>query len=264
MPPKHQGRSQARPTPARRKVAITKRDVALMELLVERRAETLDELAGRFFAQRTRKRALNRLGQLTTAGYLQRTHVVLPGDEATHNVYTLGPRGKTALALRSAAAVEMFAGRRFNPTLRAPSLPHQIVTNRVADRLGVRMTHEHLLCGVSARGGSRPDGVYAADRQDRPRPHVWVEVDLGHYSRRRIHDKVLAAMEADDVRGIILVCMTERRAEQVYDWLDRYPFYDASITIEVLAFDEVSLERLDPSLRPVAGPNGDLPSEFAS
>jgi hypothetical protein len=105
---------------SRRRVSITQRDVALMELLVERRAETLDELAARFFAAQSRKRARNRLGQLASAGYLQRTKVEVPSVDKPQNVYTLGPNGKRALELRSPAAVELFGDRRFNPTRARP------------------------------------------------------------------------------------------------------------------------------------------------
>jgi hypothetical protein len=166
-------------TSNRRHVSITRRDVAIMELLVERRAETLDELAGRFVAAGSRKRALNRLGQLSTAGYLQRTKLPVPGFEDPQNVYTLGPKGKRALELRSPAAVELFKDRRFNPTLRTASLPHQIVTNRVGDLLGVRLTPEHLLGKRNDTSAVRPDGVYLAGDEDSRRREVWVEVDLG-------------------------------------------------------------------------------------
>ena len=148
-----------RATSKPRKVSITGRDVAIMELLVERRAETLDELAGRFFAEQSRKRALNRLGQLASAGYLQRTKVDVPSYDEPQNVYTLGPKGERALELRSPTAVELFADRRFNATLRTASLPHQIMSNHVADWLGIRMTHEHLLSRRREGAAVRPDGV---------------------------------------------------------------------------------------------------------
>jgi hypothetical protein len=201
-------------------VSIMQRDVALMELLVERRAETLDEVAARFFPAQSRKRARNRLGQLTGAGYLQRTKVMVPSFGEPQNVYTLGPKGNRALELRSPAAVELFGDRRFNPTLRTASLPHQIVTNRVADRLGVRMTPEHLLARARDAVVVRPDGVYRAGERPDIRPDVWVEVDLGHYSRRRLHAKAEAAMQQDEtVRGMVFVCATAERARQIERWL---------------------------------------------
>ncbi len=72
-----------------RKVSIQQRDVRIMELLVERRAETLDALHDELFAGRARKRALNRLGELCSAGYLIRTVVDVPTEPTPQNVYTL-------------------------------------------------------------------------------------------------------------------------------------------------------------------------------
>jgi hypothetical protein len=243
-------------------VSITRRDVAIMELLVERRAETLDELATRFFAERSRKRAQNRLGTLAGAGYLQCTKLAVPSLAEPQNIYTLGPKGKRALELRSSAALELFRDRRFNPSLRTASLPHQIVTNRVADVLGMRMTPEHLLEDRRDRESRavRPDGVYLAGRPDDWQRQVWVEVDLGHYSRKRIEDKVRAAIANHDVRGMLLVCATQRRADQVHGWLDDdHRLRHSSVHVAVLSLDELSLEALEPQLRPAGDTNPDLP-----
>jgi hypothetical protein len=70
----------------RRRVALQRRDLAILELLVVRRAETLDELHRRYFDGLSRKRVLNRLGELTTAGYLHRESVDLLDSPAPQSV----------------------------------------------------------------------------------------------------------------------------------------------------------------------------------
>src|SRR5438105_15495066 len=148
-----------------RKVALLARDVELLGLLVERRAETLDYLHERFFPDGKLKSARNRLHRLQQGGYVIRTSANLFGtDGRMESVYTLGPRAKRALELRSAAGSEAFRGRRFNPTLRDSSIDHQIMTNRIGDWLGADLQPEHLL--PSKKGPDafrhRPDAVYTA------------------------------------------------------------------------------------------------------
>jgi hypothetical protein len=84
------------------------------------------------------------------------------------------------------------------------------MSNHVADWLGIRMTHEHLLSRRREGAAVRPDGVYRAGDLPDFRPEVWVEVDLGHYSRRRIQEKVDAAVRLQEhtVRGMVFVCAT--------------------------------------------------------
>ena len=104
-----------------RKVALLARDVALLGMLVERRAETLDYLHERFFPDWTQKSARNRLHRLQQGGYLVRTSATLFGtDGRMESVYTLGPRAKRALERRSAAGSEAFRGRRFTPPCARP------------------------------------------------------------------------------------------------------------------------------------------------
>ena len=139
-----------------------RRDLRVLELLVTRRAETLGWIHEQHFAGLSRKSALNRLGDLTAAGYLQRATVAVPGAPGPESAYTLGPRGKAALELRSLAG-EHFRHRRFNPTLRDSSIPHQIIVNRVADWLGADLTPEHLLpMKTKEQWRHKPDGIYPA------------------------------------------------------------------------------------------------------
>ena len=88
-----------------------------------------------------------------------------------------------------------------------------------------------------------------------------MEVDLGHYSRRRIPEKVEAAIRLQEhtVRGMIFVCATARRARQLEGRLDPPQYPAMRVEFAVLTVDELSLEALDPWLRPGADDNGDLP-----
>jgi hypothetical protein len=157
----------------------------------------------------------------------------------------------------------MFAGRRFNETLRTASLPHQVVTNRAADRLGVRLTPEHLLRLPAGRDRVRPDGVYLAGREFDHERKVWLEVDLAHYSRRRILEKARAAEQSYDTRGLVFVCPTIARADRVYEWLDDAGLSRIRLDISVLTFDELSVDPLPVHLRPARANNPDLPEPLA-
>jgi hypothetical protein len=203
-----------------RNVALNGRDIAILNLLVERRVETLDYLHETIFPGRSRKRVLNRLGDLARHGYIERLSVALVnGDGRPESVYRLGRRAKPALELRSALGAEAFRGRRFNPTLRASSIDHQIMTNRVADWLGAELTPEHLL-PAGGRGDAyrhRPDGIYTAAAADAfGRQLVFFEVDLGHYSRDRLLGKVTAFLKHPEGRGMLIVSPRPMRAAQIY------------------------------------------------
>lgn len=226
-----------------KKVALLGRDVELLGLLVERRAETLDYLHERFFPDWTLKSARNRLHRLQQGGYLLRTSVSLFGtDGRMESVYTLGPRAKKALELRSAAGSEAFRGRRFNPTLRETSIDHQILTNRVGDWLGAELRPEHLLPAPGGRDAfrHRPDAVYTARQADaNGRRLVFLEVDLGHYSRERILGKVNAFLESPEARSILLVAPSRERARQVGGWVRDAYGEEVMGRVQPLTFDQV-------------------------
>jgi hypothetical protein len=224
-----------------RAVHLHRRDLAILELLVERRAETLEYLHGEFYPSWTLKSARSRLGALAKAGYLERTGVPLPlGDRDLESVYTLGPKAKRALELRSIAGAH-FRGRRFNPTLRASSLPHQIATNRVADWLGAELQPEHLLPARGAEAARhRPDGVYeAAARDAQGRGLVFLEVDLGHYTRERLLGKVRAFLDDRLARSIVIVSPDRDRSRLVSSWV-RDAYGEAIIgRVQPLTFAQV-------------------------
>ena len=248
---------------------LTRRDLQVLELLVTRRAETLAWIHEQHFAGLSRKRALNRLGDLGAAGYLRRVTVTVPGATRPESAYTLGPRGKAALELRSLAG-EHFRHRRFNPTLRDSSIPHQILVNRVADWLGADLTPEHLLSMSSKeQWRHKPDGVYPAlnPREDshptRARAMVWLEVDLGHYSRERIKGK-FRAFHADEEAGhLLLVTHTAARADQIARWLNCERF-GRSITIasltELIADPELARNALPAARQPPEDPFEHVPT----
>lgn len=227
-----------------------------------RRAETLAWIHEQQFAGLSRKSALNRLGGLAAAGYLKRVTVTVPGASRPESAYTLGPRGKAALELRSLAG-EHFRHRRFNPTLRDSSIPHQILVNRVADWLGADLTPEHLLpMKTKEQWRHKPDGIYAGHGSD-ARRMVWLEVDLGHYSRERISGKVRAFRADSDAVHLLLVTHTRARADQLASWLNTERI-GRSMTIvclsELLADPEFARNALPaPRRRPPEDPFDHIP-----
>jgi hypothetical protein len=98
--------------------------------------------------------------------------------------------------------------------------------NRVGDALGTQLLPEHALelRGVEHRHRHRPDGAYRSHQPDQlGRDLVFVEVDLGHYSRTRILGKLRAFLDHDEARGILIAVPTEERAELIAQWArERY------------------------------------------
>jgi hypothetical protein len=66
----------------------------------------------------------------------------------------------------------------------------------------------------------------ASPRPSRPDAHgrnlVFLEVDLGHYSRERVLGKVKAFLDNPDARSIVLVTRTRERARRLGDWVRAY------------------------------------------
>ncbi len=245
---------------ATRKTALTVRDVELLRTLVERRSETIGYLQDRFF-RGVRKTALNRLRELERGGYLTRESVqTIDKPNGLTSVYTLGPAARQALRIRDAHADEAFGNRRWNPTLRESSMPHQIATNRVGDWLGARLIPEHLL---PARGANaqrhRPDAVYRAAAADGiGRQLVFLEIDLGHYSKQRILGKLDAFLAHPDARSIVFVSPTEQRSMAVSAWIREQ--YGEGIMDRVQPLTLAQVQEggwLDPGTEPATGPDAE-------
>jgi hypothetical protein len=240
----------------RTRIHLHARDLAILEELVVRRADTLEQLHARHFPGLSRKRAINRLGDLTAHGYLRR--VPLPdGAGRIRNTYTLGPKAPAALRLRSLAG-EHLRGRRLNPSLPETSIPHQLAINRVADALRTPLLPEHLLdvrAGVERR--HRPDAAYRCRRDERGRDLVFVEVDLGHYSRARVRAKVQTFLEHPEARAILFATPDAARADEVARWIRDSHGAAVMGRVQVLTFAELEGGgRLDPGTDPADAPTG--------
>lgn len=131
------------PRRRRRTTHLTQRDLGIFEALVGRKVETLEYFHREHFAGLSRKCALNRLGELIAGGYLERTQVHLPGQSEPSSVYWLTTRAKRAIEIRANGAT-WFSTRTWRLEPDSPSIPHQVVTNRVCDWLGVQAVPEHL------------------------------------------------------------------------------------------------------------------------
>src|SRR5687767_14303304 len=95
-----------------RSVHMQRRDLAILELLVERRVETLEYLHARYWPDATSKTTRNRLDVLVSHGFLERI-LRAPDDQPVltkggrpplERLYTLGPRAPRALGIRGLAA----------------------------------------------------------------------------------------------------------------------------------------------------------------
>ena len=83
--------------PRTRRIHLQRRDLAILEALASRRAETLEHLHDHHFAGLSRKRAVNRLGDLAAHGYLVRVEVA-DAQGAMRNAYVLGPKRRRRCA----------------------------------------------------------------------------------------------------------------------------------------------------------------------
>lgn len=214
---------RSRSAPSSPRVSLQTRDLAIMESLVQLRAAMLDDLHRVHFSGLSRKRAVNRLAQLARAGMLAPADVVLHDETATTRVYTPGPRARTALERRTLSS-EHFRYRRWNPTLRDSSIPHQIVVNRLADKICGTTIPEHLLPVPGKNAArNRPDAVIeGVDVAGRARM-LGLDVDLGHYSRERIVGKAEAWRTYPDAGPLLIVVPDVARANKVYGWVrDRH------------------------------------------
>lgn len=228
-----------------RGIHLQRRDLAILEALAARRVDTLEDLHHRHFAGLTRKRAVNRLGELTSHGYLRR--IALDGpDGATCNVYAPGPKAPAALRLRSLAGEQRGAAR-----VAVTSIPHQLAVNRVGDALGTALIGEHLLGGPRGDRRHRPDGAYRCAPDAQGRDLVFVEADLGHYSRARVVGKVAAFLAHPEARSILFATPNPERARQVGAWI-RLAYGDAVMgRIQLLTLDELDAgARLDAGTEP--------------
>ena len=263
----------ALPRRRRRSVHLTVRDMQILEDLVVRRVETIDFLHETHFGGLSRKRALNRLGDLIAAGYLKRASIELPGEALPQSVYWLTSRGQTALQLRSLAG-EWFRDRSFKVELPQSSIAHQIVTNRVADWLGATVLPEHLVPLPPRRRSDktprqRPDAVYQAAGPDQSGANlVYLEVDLGHYNRKRIIEKVRAALSEPRVRMLLIACPVDSREGQLCRIIREHFGENIWGRVDVMTFASLQggrapgYPRPDETLRPIRQNLTELASEL--
>ncbi len=227
---------------ATRRIHLHQRDLEILEFVLTRRIETLDALTQRYF--NTKKRAYNRLGELSRAGYLQR--IPIEQESRLTSAYHLGHKGRPALRLRSLAADAIPSGP---PT--QTSIPHQLQVNRAADQLGIELIAEGLLGCEHAARHHRPDGGYQARTADPDgRQLVLLEVDLGHYSRARVLGKTATFVEHPDARGVLFLTANQARADLIARWIREAHGEAIMDRVQVLTFDELAAGGLDHRLAP--------------
>ncbi len=240
-----------------RNVHLHSRDVEVIELLADRRVETLNVLHQRLWPDCTRKSAYNRLGQLARAGYLQ--HLVRPDPvprpsvarRPTQHLYVLGPKAPAAMRLRNRPSRKI-------DSLPASFIDHQLATNRVGDWLGVRLLGE-IEASAGLQSKHRPDGAYRASPDDSGRNLMLLEVDLGHYSRARILEKAEGFRKHPEARGILFVCSTSDRADRVAKWIREGRGSGFMRRCQVFTMDEVRRGApFAPGCAPVATPSESL------
>jgi len=238
--------------PHQKKIRLTTRDVQILEELLNRRAESLGVLHDRFWAPGTnRDSARHRLTRLAAWGFidkhaLQHAHAGLlhptDNDNGWVTVYTLTPRGVAALKRRSLAG-SVLRGRSTKGDIDEAAIPHQLAVNRVADLLGTPLVAEHLLEFQGDRR-HRPDGIYTTEPDKSGRSTVMLEIDLGHYSRKRIIGKVSTFLADPDAKRVLFACPTGERTAWIARTL-REAYGDRIMDrVQVLSFHQIREGRL--------------------
>ncbi|MEI2700853.1 MAG: replication-relaxation family protein [Baekduia sp.] len=235
----------------RRPVRLTGRDLQILEELVNRKAETLDALHQRFWTDKSRETARNRLTRLAAWGFidkhaLQHQHDrLLPEGKADNGwvtAYTLTPRGTAALRLRTLSGSAL-RGRSIKGDIDEAAIPHQLAVNRVADLLGTTLIAEHLI-ELSGDRRHRPDATYTATPDETGRSTVMLEIDLGHYSRKRILGKLATFLADSDAKGVLFACPTQERAAWVARTLRQARGDRIMDRVQVLSFHQIREGRL--------------------
>ncbi|MEJ7891403.1 MAG: replication-relaxation family protein [Solirubrobacteraceae bacterium] len=231
------------------------RDVQVLELLADRRVETLAVLQEKLWPGCARKSAYNRLGQLARAGYLE--HLVRPDPvprpsahrRPSQHLYILGPKAPTAMRIRNRDTRKLAARR-----MPAAYIDHQLATNRVGDWLGTRLLGEmEVSAGQDSR--FRADAGYRAAQEVSGRDLVLVEVDLGHYSRTRILAKIEGFKQHPQARGVLFACPTDERAKNVSAWISERYGTGFMRRCQVFSFRELQNHpRLEPGTTPRLAP----------
>lgn len=238
--------------PPTRAVRLTKRDLRILEELINRKAETLAVLHQRFWDDGTRKdTARYRLDRLASWGFidkhgLQHHHgSLLPDDQHDTGwvtAYTLTAKGTAALRRRSLAGSTL-RGRSVRRDIDETAIPHQLAVNRVADLLGTTLIAEHLI-ELQGDRRHRPDATYTAAPDQTGRSTVMLEIDLGHYSRKRILGKLQTFLADPDAKGVLFACPTQERAAWVARTLREAHGDRIMDRVQALSFAQVREGRL--------------------
>ncbi len=185
--------------------------------------------------------AERRFRTLVSGGYIDK----LPyfegsngGDATLKTAYALGGRGEAVLRRQTHVPLPERTGKR-KPA--QSSVAHQLATNRVARDLEKRFYPEHLSNGDQPKTKSRrnrPDATFECSPDSKGRFYVAVEIDLGHYNRQRVLDKVRAFKEEKGSREMWWVAPTEDRRDQLREW-----FWDSDVGdlegVRFFTFDEI-------------------------
>jgi hypothetical protein len=241
-----------RRTPHQKRVRLTTRDLQILEELMNRRTESLGVLHDRFWAPGTsRDSARHRLTRLAAWGFidkhaLQHAHAGLlhptDNDKGWVTVYTLTPKGVASLKRRSLAG-SVLRGRSIKGDIDEAAIPHQLAVNRVADLLGTPLIAEHLIEFQGDRR-HRPDATYIATPDESGRSTVMLEIDLGHYSRKRILGKVGTFLADPDAKGVLFACPTDERTAWIARTL-REAYGDRIMDrVQALSFRQIREGRL--------------------
>ena len=201
-------------------VWLQERDRLVLSLLLERRYETLDFLHERCFDGLSRKRVLNRLGDLIRAGYLERESFPMydAGGE-NRSVYWLTPMAEQLVVVGAALAHDL-NGRRFGCPVARTSVPHQIAINRVGDWLGTRFVSETLagFPETNDRTG-RPHATYITSASEGPRDVVFVVVDLTSNVRWYMPERLRVFAAHRRARALVLITSDPVRSLELDSWM---------------------------------------------
>lgn len=195
-----------------RQIRLNQRDLGLLQDVYRSRVLSLDQLSCRHFEGRY-KAASERLRKLSNGRFIERlTYLDQLDTGEARRAFSLTKKGLGSLYRRDLISQEQ-RKRRFRLKPAPNQVLHHVTLNDLEEQWGVEFEREHT-ASLSPGNSKVKADAYIKNPTSGEKP-VYVELDLGQYSAKRVRDKVCSL--APEASELIFVTPTESRAE----WLEK-------------------------------------------
>ena len=195
-----------------RQIRLNQRDLGLLHDVYRSRVLSLNQLSRRHFEGRY-KAASERLRKLANGRFIERlTYLDQLDSGEARRAFSLTKKGLGSLYRRDLISEEQ-RKRRFRLKPAPNQVLHHVTLNDVEEQWGVEFEREHTASLSPGSSNVKADAcIKNPTHGEKP---VYVELDLGHYSARRVKDKVCSL--APESSELIFVTLEKSRA----GWLRR-------------------------------------------